>query len=94
MVASIFCPHGLQQRTIRVIQTILTVFLNPLYAPYFSTLSTTVTFFEPSSKYQDAKVVRAFSDHLTVMCWVDVQQTLWQQYKTLQQTLRLLNPRF
>ena len=32
----------------------------------------------PSSMYQDGKALRAPFDHLTV-CWVRVQQTLWQQ---------------
>ena len=36
--------------------------------------------------------MHAPSDHLTVMWWVGVQQTLWQQKKTLQQTLKAAQP--
>ena len=34
--------------------------------------------FRPSSIYQDRKALRSPFDHVTV-CWVGVQQTLWQQ---------------
>ena len=42
------------------------------------------------------KVLRTPNDHLTVVCRVGVQQTLWQQKKTLQQTLNesYSTPRF